>query len=151
MDKLADCRWPELAPRYSAALRAAVSFVFERFEPQAVIATGTIVRGGGDRASDLDVVVVHAAPFKQRLQRWFGDVPAEIFVNPLSVIRGYFDAEHRGGRPSMAHMIATGFPVFGAQACAALKEEAAGWIAKRSTLTAEEQTVARSPGRWRPP
>ena len=121
---LAQCRWPDLAPRYATALRAVVRFVFENFEPQAVIAAGSIIRGAGDRGSDLDIYVVHASPYKQRLQRWFGDVPAEIFVNPIPAIREYFASEHRDGRPTTAHMIATGFPVFGGEMLEALRAEA---------------------------
>ena len=94
------CHWPDLPPRYSAALRAVLGFVFERFEPHAVIAAGSVVRGVGDRTSDLDVYVVHGSPYKQRLQRWFGDVPVEIFVNPICANRQYFVSEHPHGRPT---------------------------------------------------
>ncbi len=59
-------------------------------EPLGIIAAGSVVRGAGDRASDLDIYVVHERPYRQRLQRWFGDVPVEIFVNPIRAIREYF-------------------------------------------------------------
>lgn len=137
------CRWPELPPRYLGALRAVVAFVFERFEPKAIVAAGSIVRGAGDARSDLDVFVIHEAPWKQRLQRWFGDVPAEIFVNPERAVRATFAAEHGRGRPSAAHMIATGFPVLGGPGLDALRAEAAEWLHKPSRLGSEEDTWAR--------
>jgi hypothetical protein len=139
----ANCRWPVLAPGHATALRAAVKFIFEQFEPQAIIAAGSIVRGVGDRASDLDIYVVHAGPYKQRVQRWFAEVPVEIFVNPPPAIREYFAAGHRIGRPSTAHMIATGFPVFGGEQIEALQAEARAWLQKRSVLSADEDTMAR--------
>ena len=142
-DHLARCRWPDLPPRYATALRAALTFVFERFEPQAVVAAGSVVRGAGDRSSDLDVFVVQERPYKQRLQRWFGDVPVEIFVNPARAIRAYYAAEQGRGRPATAHMIATGFPVFGDQALDPLRAEAAAWLNKRAELTPDEDTFAR--------
>jgi hypothetical protein len=143
LDELAACRWPDLPPRYGEALRAVVTFVLERFEPQAIVAAGSIVRGEGDRGSDLDVFVVQERPYKQRLQRWFGDVPVEIFVNPVRAIRAYFANEHERGRPSTAHMIATGFPVLGGQGLDALRTEAAEWLKKRATFTPDEDTFAR--------
>lgn len=142
-DNLALCHWPDLPPRYSTALRAVLRFVLERFEPQAVIAAGSVVRGLGDRRSDLDVFVMHESPYKQRLQRWFGDVPVELFVNPMRAIQEYFASEHQRGCPSTAHMIATGFPVFGGQALDALRAEAADWLKRRPALTPDEDTWAR--------
>jgi len=106
------CAWPRLAPRYDTALREAVTFILGRF-PQtvAVVAAGTIVRGEPSASSDLDLYVVHEAAYQQRLQRFFGGVPAEIFVNPEPQIYAYLDQEHEEGRPITAHMLATGFPV----------------------------------------
>ncbi|MDC0684424.1 nucleotidyltransferase domain-containing protein [Sorangium atrum] len=142
-DELATCSWPDLPPRYATALRAVVAFVFETFEPRAIVAAGSVVRGAGDRTSDLDIFVVQERPYKQRLQRWFGDVPVEIFVNPARAIRAYFASEHERGRPSAAHMMATGFPVFGGQAIEGLREEAAEWLKKRAVLAPDEDAFAR--------
>ncbi|XYI03190.1 nucleotidyltransferase domain-containing protein [Sorangium sp. So ce1128] len=142
-DALARCRWPDLAPRYASALRAAVDFVLDRFEPLGIVAAGSIVRGCGDPSSDLDLFVIHGAPYKQRLQRWFGDVPVEIFVNPPAAVRDYWAAEHQRGRPSTAHMLATGFPVLASPLLDELRAEAAAWLAKRSSLTPEQDTWER--------
>ncbi|WP_434048094.1 MULTISPECIES: WYL domain-containing protein [Sorangium] len=142
-DALARCRWPDLSPRYASALRAAVDFVLERFEPLAIVAAGSIVRGCGDASSDLDIFVIHSAPYKQRLQRWFGDVPAEIFVNPPAAVREYWAAEHQHGRPSTAHMLATGFPVLGSPLLDELRTESAAWLARRAALTPDQDTWER--------
>ncbi|WP_437786011.1 hypothetical protein [Sorangium sp. So ce1097] len=142
-DALARCRWPDLSPRYATALREAVRLVLDRFEPLAIVAAGSIVRGCGDASSDLDLFVIHGAPYKQRLQRWFGDVPVEIFVNPPAAVREYWAAEHQHGRPSTAHMLATGFPVLGSPLLDELRAESTAWLAKRSALTADQDTWER--------
>lgn len=142
-DALSRCHWPDLPPRYATALRAAVTFALDRFEPQAIVAAGSVVRGEADRTSDIDLFVVQERPYRQRIQRWFGDVPAEIFVNPARAIRAYFAAEHARARPSAAHMIATGFPVLGGPALDALRAEAAEWLAKRAAITPDDDTFAR--------
>lgn len=140
-EALVNATWPPLAPAYDRALRAAVAYVVQSFEPLAIIAAGSIVRGEPDRASDFDICVVHAAPYKQRLQRWFGGVPAEIFVNPPAAIREYFASEHHSGRPCMAHMFATGFPVLGCELLQTLRREADEWLGKRSPLN-EQQDIS---------
>ena len=113
MDSLrkGECQWPSLAPPYDRALREAVEFVLQRFEVLGIIACGTIVRGNPGRSSDLDIYVVHAVQKRQRIQRFFNGAPAEIFVNPVSAIEGYFENEHKAARPLTAHMLATGFVI----------------------------------------
>lgn len=141
---IAECRWPPLPPRYAAALREAVAFVLERFDVEGVVATGTIVRGAPHASSDLDLYVVHRAPFRQRVQRFFGGVPAEIFVNPPAAIRGYFEEEHRDARPLTAHMLATGAVVLArGPAVGALRAEAAAWLARPSYPSDAEAVRAR--------
>jgi nucleotidyltransferase-like protein len=100
--------WPALRPPYDEALDQAVEYVRERFTPIGVIAAGTVVRGVPDDASDLDIVVIHTAPFRQRLQRRFNTVPAEIFVQPPHEARATMEREYADGRPVLAHMIGTG-------------------------------------------
>jgi hypothetical protein len=108
LDLLNECRFPPLAEPYASALREAVGFILGRFEVLGIVASGTIIRGHPGPTSDLDLYVIHARPQRQRLQRWFNGVPAEIFVNPVSRIAGYFEEERRDGRPITAHMLATG-------------------------------------------
>lgn len=108
---LDQCVWPDLAERYNRALHEAVRFVLQRFDVFGIVVSGTIVRGNPDPTSDLDVYVIHREQFRQRIQKFFDGVPAEIFVNPPQVIRQYFDREQKEGRPCTAHMLATGFVV----------------------------------------
>src|SRR5262245_9968839 len=108
---LEQCRWPNLDPHYDVALRAAVSFIADNFKPLGVIASGTILRGTPDASSDLDIYVIHGNPTYQRVQKFFNNVPAEIFVNPPAKILDYFQEEQASGRPLTAHMLATGFVV----------------------------------------
>lgn len=90
---------------------------------------GTRVSTGEPRL-DLQGRTTH----RRRVQRFFGDhVPTEIFINPLSAIRVYLAAEHEAGRPSTAHMLATGHVVFqrGAE-LDRLRKEAREWLGRQS-------------------
>ncbi len=51
-------RFPELDPPYDEALRQAVDYLDGRYDIEALIACGTIIRGAPDPRSDLDVYVV---------------------------------------------------------------------------------------------
>ena len=142
--RLGDCRWPALPPRFDAALREATAFVLDRFDAAGVIASGTIVRGNPDPSSDLDLYVVNRPAVRQRLQRFFGGVPSEIFVNPPVSIRRYFEEEHADGRPVTAHMLATGHVVLAADPIVeTLRVEAREWLERVSAPGADEVTRAR--------
>jgi hypothetical protein len=104
-------RFPDLCEPYAAALRDAVAFVLTRTRPIGIVASGTIIRGSPDVSSDLDIYVIHQQAWRQRIQRRFNGVPAEIFINPPSAIEAYFVEEHADGRPLTAHMLATGVVV----------------------------------------
>jgi predicted nucleotidyltransferase len=110
---LAQCRWPALQEPYNTALHEATRYIVERWQLVGIIASGTIIRGNPSPSSDLDLFVLHRAPERQRVQRFFGGVPAEIFVNPPERVERYFEAEKRDGRPKIAHLLATGFVVYG--------------------------------------
>jgi predicted nucleotidyltransferase len=106
------CAFPRLPSRYDTALRAAVAWVLSEYpEVLGIIASGTIVRGTPDPSSDLDIYVLHAADWRQRVQRLFNGVPAEIFVNPPAQVERYFAEEREEGRPTALHMVGTGFVV----------------------------------------
>lgn len=112
MDEIvSQCSWPELPDKYDKALREAVNFILEHFAVSGIVVSGTIIRGNPDPSSDLDIYVIHRESFRQRLQRCFNDVPAEIFVNPPSAIERYFAEEQASRRPLTAHMLATGFVI----------------------------------------
>lgn len=133
-DPMDECSWPPLAPRYAAALRDAVAFVLAEVEVTGIVATGTIVRGAPHASSDLDLYVLHDAPVRRRVQRYFGEaVPAEIFINPPVAVRAYFAEEHASGRPITADMLATGHVVLArGPVLAELRDEAAEWLARPS-------------------
>jgi predicted nucleotidyltransferase len=103
-----DHHFPLLPEPYATALRQAVDYIIDRYDPTGIVASGSVLRGEGDATSDLDLYVIHEQLWRQRVQRYFNGVPAEIFVNPPSTIRGYFADEGRAGRPITAHMLATG-------------------------------------------
>lgn len=128
-----ECRWPALDEPYGAALRATVAYAFRRYAPIGVLAAGTIVRGNPGPTSDLDVFVIHRAPYRQRVQRRFAGVTAEVFVNPPAAIERTFASERARGRPSAAHMFATGSTVYDPE----------GEIARLRALA--EETLARGP------
>lgn len=97
-----------LGQPYDQALQAALRYIHDRYEPRGILVTGTIVRGTPHPSSDLDIVVVHPHPWRQRTQRVFETVPAEIFVNPRFELEREFQRNADAGRPVMLHMITTG-------------------------------------------
>ncbi|MBX2998384.1 MAG: nucleotidyltransferase domain-containing protein [Caldilineaceae bacterium] len=103
-----DLHFPPLHEPYTTALKQAVDYIIERYNPVGLIASGSVLRGEGDATSDLDLYVIHEQGWRQRAQRWFNGVPAEIFVNPPQMIRRYFVDERQEGRFVTAHMLATG-------------------------------------------
>ena len=93
-DALRPRRWPELPPRYDAALREAVDYIVNRYEPLGIVACGTIVRGVPDHASDLDLYVIHGQPWRQRVQKFFRRwEPAEFIADRTIGARGFFEWE----------------------------------------------------------
>lgn len=143
--KLVDqCAWPALPAPYDQALHAAVEFILSRFEPVGLIAAGSILRGTPDAASDLDVYVIHRAPFRQRIQKLFNGVPAEIFVNPPAQVERYFVSEQADARPITAHMLATGHVLLSLDpAVEALRERAHALLNEPPALTDAQRTWAR--------
>jgi predicted nucleotidyltransferase len=131
--------WPEVDEPYASALRAAVEMILAHYTPLGVIASGSVLRGQGGPTSDLDIFVIHQAPFRQRLQRRFHNVATEIFVNPPEKVREYFGEEHADRRPITAHMLATGIVVLRRAAVVdELRNEAATWLTKRPQPTASQ-------------
>lgn len=121
--------WPPLVAPYDAALRAAVADVLAAYDPLAIIAAGSVLRGQGGPTSDIDLYVLHAAPFRQRLQRRYVGVPFEIFINPPEQVRRYFAEEHAAARPVTAHILTTGFVVLDRDPILqTLRAEAATWL-----------------------
>lgn len=132
-------------PPYDHAIADLEAFVRTAWSPIGIVISGSIVRGEAGPTSDFDVFVVHREPWRQRVQRRFAGVPAELFLNPPHKIRGYFASEHATGRPCTAHMFATG-EVLG-EADPVIREligEARDWLAKPlPTLTAAQDAQRR--------
>jgi hypothetical protein len=142
VNRYARCRWPNLPEQANRALRMAVRYILERFDPDGIVATGSIVRGNPGPTSDLDIHVIHVIPERQRIQKRFEGVPTEIFVNPPVAIRRYFADEVR--QPCTAHMLTTGFVVLDdSPVVAQLVSEAQDWLARPLELTATEVTSQR--------
>lgn len=112
MDPLERCTWPRLDEPYGTALREAVRYIFERWEPVAIVASGTIIRGTPAPTSDLDLYVLHDRAERQRVQRFFHGVPTEFFVNPPFRLRWHFERDRRAGVPMAAHLLTTGVVVY---------------------------------------
>jgi hypothetical protein len=135
-------------PPYDRALAELEAYVLVTWKPLGVVVAGSVVRGEAGPTSDLDVFVVHDEPWRLRDQRRFAGVPAELFVNPPARIRRYFANEHAEGRPSTAHMFATG-EVLGVPpgpphpVIAELVREARDWLARPLALTPLELTMRR--------
>jgi hypothetical protein len=109
---LSSFSWPEIKPPYDEALKQAVSYLLDRFDVMGITACGTIIRGTPDTSSDLDIYVINSKPFRQRVQRFFNGVPAELFINPEFQIRKYYSQEIEDSRPMTAHMLATGYVMY---------------------------------------
>jgi hypothetical protein len=133
---------PNLPSPYAEALAAALDFILTRYEVLGVVAAGTIVQGSPDPSSDLDLFVIHAHPQRQRVQRRFRGVPAEIFVNSPAAIRRYFADEVV--RPCTAHMLAQGTVLVDRDPVVAeLIAEAGTWLATPPNLAAAQLTQRR--------
>jgi hypothetical protein len=144
LDRFAVCSWPVLTEPFASALRDAVEFILAEVDPIGIVATGTIIRGHAHASSDLDLYVVHLAPFRRRVQRFFAGVPAEIFINPPATIRRYFAEEELDGRRITAHMLATGFVVYRSDPrFDELRADAAAWLAHETRPSETEELHTR--------
>ena len=140
-----DCRFPELGSPYDDALREAAAYVLQRFEPIAILACGTIVAGNPDPGSDFDLYVIHREPWRQRVQKRFRGVPAEIFVNSPESVSAYLAIERF--RPVTAHMLVTGFPVLESDPeVATLRDRARAVLAEPPALDTEQAIFERYAG-----
>jgi hypothetical protein len=144
-DRLSRCQWPALSEPYREALRQAVTFILGHVpDLLGIIASGTIVRGTPAPSSDLDLYVIRGEPRRQRIQRWFNGVPAEIFINPPHQVRRYLEEEHAAARPITAHMISTGHTVLAMDPIVSeLKALAAETYDRQPHLSSQRLTAAR--------
>lgn len=131
-------------PPFDRAVIELEAYVRATWKPIGIVISGSIVRGDAGPTSDLDVVIVHDEPWRLREQRRFAGVPAELFVNPPARIRDYFSNEHGDGRPSTAHMLATG-EVLGPShpVIDELIREARDWLARPLAFTPAQLAARR--------
>lgn len=106
-----------------------------------VLAGGSLLRGEGDRHSDIDVVVVIASPRRRRWNVMIDGVEIEMFVNPPFQMRRYFEEDRQSGRGVQPHLCSTGRIVFDPQGVmAALQAEAHSiWHAGPSALSERDR------------
>lgn len=107
-DRRRNCDLPDLGAPYDAALSAAIDYLYTIVDPTAIVVAGTIVRGNPDPSSDLDIFILHDEPWRQRVQRSFAGVPVELFINHPDFMAAYFKEDRARGKPTTAHMLATG-------------------------------------------
>ncbi len=108
---------PPPAPHYEKALRGAVDLANSLTEPDAIVVGGAIATASRteatpDDAARVDVYVLHAEPWRQRVQRRIDGVPCDILVNPFEQTRRDFVEEGRSGRPVAARTFAEGLIVY---------------------------------------
>jgi Nucleotidyltransferase domain len=132
-------------PIHEAALKEALSFIESTTDPVAVVAAGSIIRGSPDKNSDLDIYVIHDAPWRCRIQRYFNGVPTEIFVNHFDHVHTYFAEEDRTGRAITAHMLATDVLLQGADEyrIGAIVEAAREWLERPVAVELDSLTLER--------
>lgn len=129
-----------LAPHYLPALEQAIAHIDAQFDPQAIVVSGSILRGNPDPGSDFDIHVLWAHPHRRRIQLHFAGVPAEIFLNPPEWIPRYLEQEAQQGRPLTADMLASGWLIRDRDGQMqqfidmARSQLAAGWLVSADTL-----------------
>ena len=131
-------------PPFDRAIVELEAYVRATYAPIGIVVAGSIVRGEAGPTSDFDVLVVHDQPWRQRAQRRFDGVPAELFVNPPAQVRSYFASGHDDGKPDTAHMFATGEPLEPVHpVIRELVAEARTWLARPLEPTPEKLTSLR--------
>ncbi|MBK7870432.1 MAG: nucleotidyltransferase domain-containing protein [Saprospiraceae bacterium] len=130
---------------YALALGQALNWITEQYEPIGIIVSGSIIRGNPDKNSDFDIYVIHNQHFRQRVQKYFNDVPCEIFVNNLDHIYSYFDSELKNNRPVTANILSTGVIYMGAenQEIITLLDDAKKYARLSKPLTEQELLIRR--------
>ncbi|KFC65386.1 hypothetical protein FF80_02850 [Devosia sp. LC5] len=115
------------------ALAAARKSLASHFDGAALaFVSGSIIRGAGTPASDIDLVVVYARLERAWRESFIEDgFPVEALVHDRQTLAYYFDQDAKNGRPIMAHIVATGI-IIGVDADLAhsIQTEAAAILAR---------------------
>jgi len=130
---------------YRAALNQAIHWIEEQLHPVAIIASGSIIRGNPNANSDFDIFVIHEAPFRQKIHRFFNGIPCEIFLNNIAQVYRYLEEEVKRCRPSTAHMLTTGTLIKGGDnpAIQQLLLDVKAYVHKAPVLTEQQLTLHR--------
>ena len=129
-----------MEPKHEIALEQALAWINDNYKPVGIIVSGSIIRGNPDANSDFDIYVIHQEKFRQRVQKYFNQVPCEIFINTLNSAYWYLEDELKSNRPVTAHMISTGKIFMGSDHPDFLKlfEAAKSYSLRTLSLTAQQ-------------
>lgn len=114
--------------------------------------SGSVVLGGAGPTSDLDVTVLldagdsggSADAVVHRRSLTHDGWPVELFVHTEASVRHFVELDRRRRRPTMARLVATGVPLLGGDAGAALQAECADLVvAGPGPLADDERDRAR--------
>ncbi|CAL8977944.1 hypothetical protein CELL_02701 [Cellulomonas sp. T2.31MG-18] len=90
--------------------------VVERFPgARAAVLAGSVAAGRATATSDLDIVVLAGPDDRVREAIRVEGVPVELFVHTDESVAYWFEREREQGRCTLAHMLATGLPLAGAE------------------------------------
>jgi hypothetical protein len=125
------------AARLERALTVAQLVTATRFARAAcTFVCGSIIRGQGTPASDLDLVVV----FKRLDRSWReafveGGFPIEAFVHDPETLAWFMEKDRESGYPITAHMVSTGRFIGDAGFAAEVRKQADALLAKGPRIT----------------
>ncbi len=107
-----ECIFPKLDEPYNLALAEAIKFILRKFSVQGIIVTGSVIYGKATKTSDLDIFVVNNRLERQRIQKYFNGVPAEIFISPPSIIKKEMEESTDSGNCTTATMFSSSFIIY---------------------------------------
>lgn len=110
---LQQCRFPPMDEPFATALREAVTYAIERYNPIGIIGAGSVMHGKGDLTSDIDLYVIFEGDYRQLEHKFFNEVPCQLFCNPIQRVERYFVEERSrlNSGPTTAHMMVSGIVI----------------------------------------
>lgn len=98
----------DIPDRYLRALETVLEEIETETEPVGILLTGSVIHGNASATSDLDVAILHDAPWRQRVQRVIDGAPIECFINSHAWWIRTLDFQAATGRSPAAHFLAKG-------------------------------------------
>ncbi len=107
-------------------LEAAKRFIDEKYpDCDAALLAGSVVRGQGTAASDLDIVLFdRSLGGSYRESFIFKEWPVELFAHTLTSYREFFESDRKRGRPSLPRMVVEGIVLKDSGVATQIKNEA---------------------------